>query len=634
MKLLSGVRRYPLVALTLAVAVVGLTLSVSDAAAAVPWVVSGYALAVTAWTAVGMIRQLRHGVGIDVLAVTAVTAAVVVGEYWAALVVVFMLASGAALEDYAANRARRDLSALLAKAPASAHLRAADGSTRDVPIDDIVPGDEVLVRPAEVVPIDGVLVSDLAELDESSLTGESLPVERTAGEEVLSGGVNGAVAVVIRATRSARDSQYQQIVALVEQATKSRSRTVRLADRFAVPFTLAALTLGVIAWWISGEGVRFAEVLVVATPCPLLIAAPVAFMGGMSRSAREGIIVKSSEALEKFDRARTVAFDKTGTLTYGHPALSRVIVFGDSVAADEPGQSGRLLALAASAEVYSSHVLAASVVAGARDRGLALTPASEPHEVPAHGICAVVDDHEVVVGKRSYVATTTGIEVPTVELIPGEMAVYVGVDGVASGVLTLRDELSKEAAGTIAALRSYGVRHIMMLTGDQRATAEHIAAALDIDEIHAECLPLDKVEAVESATDRPVVMVGDGVNDAPVLAAADVGIAMGARGATAASESADAVILSDSIFKVAVAIAIGQQTIRVALQSIWVGIGLSFALMLVATFGYLPALVGAWAQEGVDLAAILWALRATTRRPVDATPMTHQGRRAVPSPLV
>ncbi len=602
---------------TVAVAAVAGILSMTPWAPGVAWLVSGYALAVAGWTAVGMVRDLWRGhAGIDVLAVTAVTAAVVVGEYWAALVVVLMLTGGEALEDYAANRARRDLSALLAKAPASAQVLD-DGVLRVVPVDDVRPGDTVVVRPAEVVPVDGILMSDVAELDESSLTGESLPVERRRGDDVPSGGVNGQIAVTVRATRSAHDSQYQQIVSLVEQATASRSRTVRLADRYAVPFTLVALAIAGVAWWVSGDAVRFAEVLVVATPCPLLIAAPVAFMGGMSRAAREGVIVKSSQTLEKLDRARTVAFDKTGTLTYGHPVLTRVDATG-------PLDGDDVLRLAASAEQYSGHVLAAPIVDGARERRLVPVHGKDVHEVPAHGVQADVEGRVVVVGKRSYVEAATGRSVVTTTLLPGETAVYVAVDGVPSGALVLRDAVRADAAGTVAALRALGVEHVMMLTGDQRATADHIAAGLGIDDVHAECLPLDKVTAVRNSARRPVVMVGDGVNDAPVLASADVGIAMGARGATAASESADAVVLRDDVSTVATAVRVSKDTLRIALQSIWVGIGLSIALMLVAAFGLLPALAGAWMQEVVDLVAILWALRAsrgaqTLRSPTEAS---------------
>ena len=615
MTTVKNLGRYPLVMSTVLVAAVAGVLSLTPWSPAVPWLVSAYALAVAGWTGVGMLRDLLRGhAGIDILAVTAVTAAVVVGEHWAALVVVLMLTGGEALEDYAANRARRDLSALMSRAPATAHVLDG-GSLRDVPVDDVRPGDLVVVRPAEVVPVDGELVSDRADLDESSLTGEPLPVERQRGDEVPSGGINGQQAVTLRATRSARDSQYQQIVALVEQATTSRSRTVRLADRFAVPFTLVALAVAGLAWWVSGDGTRFAEVLVVATPCPLLIAAPVAFMGGMSRAAREGVIVKSSETLERLDRARTVAFDKTGTLTHGRPALARVETTG-SLGADG------VLRLAASAEQYSSHVLADAVVQGARQRGLLPTEGTGAHEVPAHGVRALVAGREVVVGKRSYVAAETRTAVEPAVLQPGELAVHVAVDGFPVGALVLRDEVRAEAASTVSTLRSLGVDHVMMLTGDQRTTAEHVAAALGIDDVRAECLPLDKVEAVRDAPARPVVMVGDGVNDAPVLASADVGIAMGARVATAASDSADAVVLRDDVSAVAAAVRVSKDTLRVALQSIWVGIGLSVALMLVAALGYLPALAGAWMQEGVDLVAILWALRASRGARLSGPPQT------------
>lgn len=619
-----ALRRYPLVGATVAVAIVAGVLSLTPWAPGVAWLVSGYALGVAGWTAVGMVRDLLRGhAGIDVLAVTAVTAAVVVGEFWAALVVVLMLTGGEALEDYAANRARRDLSALLSKAPASAQVLE-DGGLRVVPVDDVRPGDTVVVRPAEVVPVDGILLSDLAELDESSLTGESLPVERRLGDEVPSGAVNGQRAVTVRATRSAHDSQYQQIVSLVEQATASRSRTVRLADRFAVPFTLVALVIAGAAWWVSGDAVRFAEVLVVATPCPLLIAAPVAFMGGMSRAAREGVIVKSSQTLEKLDRARTVAFDKTGTLTYGRPVLTRVDASG-------PLGTDTVLRLAASAEQYSGHVLAAPIVDGARRRGIEPVEGEDVHEIAANGVQALVEGRVVVVGRRAYVDDVTGITAVPVPLQAGETAVYVAVDAVPSGALILRDEVRAEAAGAVRELRVLGIEHVMVLTGDQRATAEHVAAGLGIDDVRAECLPLDKVAAVRDAPVRPVVMVGDGVNDAPVLASADVGIAMGARGATAASESADAVILRDDVSTVATAVRVSKDTLRIALQSIWVGIGLSVALMLVAAVGLLPALAGAWMQEVVDLVAILWALRASRGTKFAQRPSRDSSRPAAPT---
>ncbi|MEP7765097.1 heavy metal translocating P-type ATPase [Sanguibacter sp. 25GB23B1] len=606
-RFLSAARRYPLVVTTVLVALCAGVLSATSWAWVAPWLLGGFAASVAARSAWAMVRELRGGnVGVDILAVTAIGAAVAVGEVWAAVVVVLMLTGGEALEDYAAHRAERDLTALLSNAPRAGHRLCADGSTQDVPVDEIRPGDRVVVRAGEVVPVDGTLLTAGADLDESSLTGESLPVERVAGEEVLSGGVNGAVAMTLEVTRAARDSQYQQIISLVEGAAASRSPMVRLADRFAVPFTAVAIAIAGAAWWASGDPVRFAEVLVVATPCPLIIAAPVAFMAGMSRSAHAGAIIKNSGTLEKLHRARSVAFDKTGTLTRGRPELTEVRTAG--------GLSGdEVLTLAASAEQSSPHVLAQAVLAGAAVRGLALSGAGSAEESTANGVTALLEGRTVVVGKRGFVAAAVG-DVPATPLEPGELAVYVGVDGSYAGALVLRDEVREDARATIADLRAQGIRHVVMLTGDARPTAEHVAAELDIDDVRAECLPAEKVDAVVGLTDRPVVMVGDGVNDAPVLAAADVGIAMGARGATAASESADVVILRDDVALVGTTLTIGRETVNVALQSIWVGIGLSVALMGVAATGALPAVVGAWSQEGVDVLSILWALRATGSR--------------------
>ena len=366
-RFLSSVRAYPWVAATIAVAVLAGLLSATPWAGRVPWLLGGFALSVAARSAWWMVRDLLHGsFGVDVLAVTAIGAAVAVGEYWAAVIVVLMLTGGEALENYAAHRARRDLTALLSHAPQAAHRLRPDGSTEEVAVEDIAPRDRVVVRAGEVVPVDGILVTPAADFDESSLTGESLPVERVAGEEVLSGGVNGSVAVTLEVTRAARDSQFQQIIALVEEAAASRSPMVRLADRFAVPFTGIAIAIAGVAWWVSGEAARFAEVLVVATPCPLIIAAPVAFMAGMSRSAHEGVIVKSSETLERLHRARSVAFDKTGTLTLGRPELTEVRAAG-SLTQDE------VLLFAASAEQFSAHVLAEAVLAGAAERDLTLS---------------------------------------------------------------------------------------------------------------------------------------------------------------------------------------------------------------------------------------------------------------------
>ncbi|NUU06228.1 heavy metal translocating P-type ATPase [Leifsonia sp. C5G2] len=612
--------RYWLVALTIVVGVVSAVLALAGAATVAAWLAGGFALLVAAGYTVRMIRTLRGGgLGVDLLAVVAIVATVVVGELAAAIIVVLMLAGGEALEDYANRRARRELDALLRRDPRTAHRYVFDGSTavEDVPIDEVHVGDILLVRPAEVVPVDAVLLAEHAAFDVSSITGESLPAEKQEGDEVLSGSVNGTAAVRIRATQVAADSQYQQIVALVAQASKTKARVVRIADRFAVPFTVFSLLLGGLAWFVSGDPVRFAEVLVLASPCPLIIAAPVAFIGGMSRSAKSGIIVRNGGVFERLARARTVVFDKTGTLTGGRPILMEVRAAG-GFEADE------LLALAASAEQYSSHVLAASVMRAAAERSLPLLPAVSADERATDGVLARIGERTVAVGKLSFVRSLAP-DARREPIAPGELAVYVAVDGVYAGALIERDPPRENARDMLHGLAALGIPHVELLTGDAQETAAGVAAELGIDDYLAECLPADKVARVASIAERPVAMVGDGVNDAPVLASADVGIAMGAKGATAASESADVVILVDDIGKVVEAVAISRRTVTIALQSIWLGIAASVVLMCIAAFGVIPAVVGALLQEVVDLATILAALRAARPAPGDRGP---SGRRS------
>ena len=609
-RLLHLARRYWAVALTLAVGLLGIVLAVSSAGSLVQPIFSVYALAIAVWQGVGMVRQLlRREFGLDVLAITAIVATVLVGEFVAALVVVLMLTGGEALEDYANRRAKHELDALLSRAPQTARV-SRDGGYVDVPVDEVVIGEVLLVRPAEVVPVDGVLLSPHTAVDESSLTGESIPVEKSAGDGLLSGSVNGADAVELRATATASASQYQRIVALVAEASESRAPVVRLADRYAVPFTVLSLLIAGIAWAVSGDPVRFAEVLVIATPCPLLIAAPVAFVGGMSRAARNGLIVKGGSVLEQLAAARTVAFDKTGTLTHGAPEIVDIRPTAGFTA-------GELLGAVADAEEYSSHVLAASLIRAADARGLTRRGAESAREVATNGVEALVDGRRVVVGKFAFVAEHAPDAVRTA-IAPGELAVYAAIDGHYAGAILASDTVRANAHRTIERLAGFGIRHTLMLTGDARETAEHVAAELGIEEVHAECLPADKVDVIRELPDRPVIMVGDGVNDAPVLAAAEVGVAMGAKGATAASESADVVVLVDDIARVADAVTIGRRTVQVALQSIWIGIIVSIALMVVAMFGFIPATVGALLQEVVDLVAIVAALRAIGTRRDDA----------------
>lgn len=625
-RILGIVRRYPVVALTVCIGVVALALAASgeDGDRAARWLVSAYALVIALRQGWSMIGDIRRGVwGIDILAVTAILSTVAVGEFWASLLIVLMLSGGEALEDAAAGRARRELTHLLDRAPRLAHIEAGDGSVRDCPVAEVEVGQTLVVKPGEMVPVDATVLSEMASFDESSITGEPLPVDRRTGDRVLSGAVNGPHVVRLRAAEVAANSQYQQIVELVESASGSRAPFVRMADRYAVPFTTFAFLLAGAAWWVSGDAVRFAEVLVVATPCPLLIAAPVSFIAGMSRAAKNGIIVKDGGTLERLARVRTAAFDKTGTLTHGTPQIARVLP-ADGVSSDD------LLAVVAAAEQFSAHVLARAFVEEAQRRGLEITQDAQVEEVPGSGLRATVDGRRVVVGKGSFVAETLGPVGGGVELVAlagGETASYVAVDGREWGAIVLADEIRADAPATLRELASLGITDTLMLTGDAQATAEHVADELGVTDVRAECLPSDKVAAVQAVRRRPVMMVGDGVNDAPVLAAADVGVSMGARGATAASESADVVIMVDDLVRVATAVQISQRTIRIAVQSIGIGIGLSVVLMVLAAFGAIPAVVGAGLQEVVDLVAILNALRALTG-PATLGERLAAGRRA------
>jgi heavy metal translocating P-type ATPase len=555
-------------------------------------------------TAIDMFKDLMRGHwGLDILAVIAMIATLAVQEYVAGLIIALMLTGGEALEDLAARRASRELDQLLNRAPAFAgRIHPVTGEVERIAIEEVKVGDELLVRSSEILPVDGMLLSNHATIDESSVTGEPIPVNYHAGDPLLSGTVNSTTSFTMRAQKVAADSNYASIVRLVEEAVDSRAPMVRLADRYAVPFTIVSLLIAGFAWFLSGDPVRFAEVLVVATPCPLLIATPVAFMGGMSSAAKLNVIIKDGGVLEVLARVRAVAFDKTGTLTEGkadvvdiHPAARTV---------DET------LQLAAAAEQYSVHVFADPIVASARTQQLELPEVVTADEVATNGVLAsLADGTSVRVGKPSFIEEVTGpIDRPV--LSAGETAVYVSVGDELAGVIILSDPIREQSADTVSRLRRAGVAEIAMVTGDITSTAESVAHAVDIQTVHAETTPQTKVRIVQAMRPRPVLMVGDGINDAPVLAAADVGVAMAGRGATVASESAAAVITSNDIARVADVAYVSRRTVQIALQSIWMGIIISVGLMLVAAFGYLPAVVGALLQEIVDLVAILSALRA------------------------
>lgn len=548
---------------------------------------------------IGMVKTLRSGkYGVDLLAILAVVATLAVGEYWAAMVILVMLTGGDALEDYAAKKANTELKALLDNSPRFAHL-VTPSATQDVPVNDVPVGSQIIVKPGELVPIDGTIIEGSGEFDESSLTGEARPVAKTVGDAVMSGSLNGDEAITLKVTKLAKDSQYQQLVKLVREAEQTPAHFVRLADRYAVPFTIAAILISLFAWWFSKDPRRFAEVLVVASPCPLILAAPVAMVSGMSRASRNGIVVKTGSVLEKLAGARTGAFDKTGTITNGHLTVAQILPAGTIT-------KERLLHLAASAEQDSSHILARSLLAYANQHSISLAAATGLTEETGRGITAMIEDHQVKVGKRQFVAPQNQ------QAALNTTAIYVSVDGTYYGAIAFTDHVRPEAAETMTKLKAAGVANLMMLTGDQRAIALQVAKAVGITTVKADLLPQDKIAALQSIpqAEHPVFMVGDGVNDAPSPATADVGIAMGAHGSTAASETADVVILKDDLAKVAKAVNISQDTLRIAKQAVLIGIAICTVLMLIASTGVIPAFVGAMLQEVIDTVSILWALKA------------------------
>jgi heavy metal translocating P-type ATPase len=554
----------------------------------------------------------RRELGVDAIALLAMAGALAFGEYLAGAVVALMLSGGEMLEIYAAARARKELSGLVERAPRIVH-RYEDGHLADPPIESVQPGDRLLVKPGEIVPVDGVLLASDAVLDESALTGESAPVERRSGDRVSSGGVNAGGPFDLRAVATAEGSTYAAIVRLVREAESSRAPFVRLADRYSLIFLPLTLAIAGLAWLLSGEPVRALAVLVVATPCPLILAAPVAFIAGISRAAHRGIIVKGGAVIEGLARARTLLLDKTGTLTTGIPTVARIETF-DSLSADD------LLRLAASLDQVSPHVLAAAIVAAARDRGLPLTFPSDVTERLGSGIEGLVDGRQVALGKASWVKDWTGgggplaphlEELRRAVAAEGQANVFVAVDGHPAGAIVLADPIREDSAATLRQIRALGIERLVMVTGDHHTVAERVGRELGVDRVMAECSPVEKVAAVKAESARgPTVMVGDGINDAPALAAATVGIAMGARGATASSEAADAVLMLDRLDRLVDALAIARRSRAIALQSVLAGMGLSLAAMIVAACGYLPPLAGALFQEAIDVAVILNALRA------------------------
>lgn len=663
------------------------------------WLVIALVLIIVADTVRGMIDDLRHGqVGVDLLAVVAILSTVAVHEYWASWAVMLMVTSGEAIEEYAQAKAEHSLTALMEAAPRTAHVVSLPGVGRDsagdagdasegfrrvgqfatasaahrfdtVPVEQVRLGDVLMVLPGETVPVDGELLSGTATLDLSNINGEPVPREVFAGARVMSGAVNGSTALTMRATQVAADSQYQRILELVASAQESRPAVVKTADRLAVPFTVLSLVIAGVAWVVSGLPTRFAQVLVLATPCPLLIAAPVAYIAGTGRLAAAGVLIKAQDVLENLGRVTQVFFDKTGTLTVKQPQVVRVEMLPGAATQFD---GDHVLMMAGVVESYSVHILSKGIAKAGTEAMARLRRQSESdgrpcpesdavwfgvgrehpvvkgiNEEAGKGVSGEVNGHVVRVGRLSFAAAgkdgflTAGNADPTGPrhdprpgteaaggteedvrtrfglLQPDEMASYVSIDGRLIARIVLRDVPRANAGTALAKLHALGVAKLAMLTGDKRASADIIANEVGIDEVHAELFPEDKVAAVKSAAEdgnAVTMMVGDGVNDAPVLAVADIGVAMTDGTSTAASESAQVVIMTDDIAAVPRAIAIARRTKRVMLQAVIVGLALAVIGMIAAAFDLIPVVVGAFLQEAIDVVSILWALTALIDR--------------------
>ncbi|WP_236658314.1 heavy metal translocating P-type ATPase [Pseudomonas knackmussii] len=558
-------------------------------------------------------RLLRGETGVDLVALLAIGAALAFGQWLVAAVVALMLASGRTLEFYTSRRAERELRALVDRAPRFAWLEEG-GDLRRVPIEQVRPGQVLLVRLGEVVPVDGRLLSPSASLDESALTGESLPVTRRQGSPLLSGVVNLGEPLQLQATQGAAESTYAGVVRLAEAARSSRAPFVRLADRYALLFIPATLLLSGLAWLFSGDPLRALAVLVVATPCPLILAVPIAIIGGISRAARRGILIKDGATLEALAEVSQLYLDKTGTLTSGQVRLLSVEVNGSR-------DAGQLLTWAASLAQASVHPISQAIVQAAQQQRLALQAPQAVEESPGAGLAGRVDGHRVRLGTLSFAraGAEAGRWAASILRRMDYAACggsFVEVDGELAGALLFADRVRRETPRVVRRLRAVGVERIVMLTGDRLETAEMIALAAGIDELHAGLSPADKVRAVkEGGAAGRTLMVGDGINDAPALAAADVGVAMGAAGASASSEAAGVVLLVDRLDRLVEALDIARHTRAIARHGVLAGMGLSLLAMLVAACGFLPALAGAVVQELIDVAVIAYALRALgTRR--------------------
>ena len=568
-----------------------------------PWVYGAGAL-------VGLILALNWFIaavrnrefGSDSLAVIAITATALTNEWLAASVISLMLATGRALETWAAGQARRRLESLLERAPRKANVIEGDATIKEVPVEEVQVGDRVLVRSGEVVPVDGKMAS-AGTFDASALTGESLPQSLSSGDAVESGILNAASSVEIIAMRTAGQSTYANLIKLVETSNANSAQGVRLANRWAVFFVPFAIGFAALTWLVTGEVERAVAVIVAATPCPLILAVPVALISGMSRAAGRGAIIKGGAALEKLARAKTVMVDKTGTLTHGGPAVSEIAV--------APGQDrDHVLALVGSLEQHSPHVVAKALVSAAKEQGLIFSPAEDTSEQAGHGITGFVSGKKVSVGQQK-------LPLPEWAKINHALLVSVEVESELVAVIGLDDPVRSDAKQTIDALRQLGIERILLVSGDREETSRSVGSEVGVDEIYSDCRPEDKLRLVEQELARSpgtVIFAGDGINDAPAMTRASAGVAMGAKGTTAASEAADVVIVEDSIKHLAIAIDVAKGARARAVQAAGGGMGLAIVAMVLASLGVLNATGSAVAQEFIDVAAILWALIPTRKR--------------------
>jgi heavy metal translocating P-type ATPase len=585
------------------------------------WLAGHPDIAARVWTAgvlpvlaaliVEIIRSLWRGeVGLDIVAALSMSAALIFGETLAAGVVAVMYSGGTFLESYAEGRARREMSDLLSRVPRSATRHRA-GALEEVPLDAIEPGDRLLIRQGDVAPVDGTLESAVAMLDQSALTGEAMPIRLDRGRDVMSGSTNAGEAFDLAVTRRAADSTYAGIVRLVEAAQKSKAPMARLADRYSVVFLALTVAISGAALWFTGDPIRAVAVLVVATPCPLILAVPVALVAGLSRAAHFGVLIKGAKPLESLARIRTLILDKTGTLTDGRPQIVSIECQG---ALSET----EVLYFAAALDQASKHPIAQAIVAAAQARGAVLPVPDAVVETPGEGVSGTVDGRRVAVGGVAFVASQTGQDRAVLAAAKaGSVLVALGVDGKLAGHIVMADALRPGTAALLAGIRALGIKRILLATGDRIEVAQAVTTGLMLDAVHADLTPDRKVALVLAERENgPVMMVGDGVNDAPALAAADIGVAMGARGAAASAEAADVVLLVDHLDRLLPGIEIAQRARRIAVESVIAGIGLSVLGMIAAALGYLTPVQGALLQEAIDVAVILNALRALRIMPI------------------